>query len=45
MNDPHVAALIYQVRHHEGVDYSRAVPSGVRSAGLPSRRHRWGGTF
>ncbi len=26
MNDPHVAALIYQVRHHEGVNYSRAVP-------------------
>ena len=26
MNDPHVAALIYQVRHNESVDYGEAKP-------------------
>ena len=26
MNDPHVAALIYKVRHHDGVDYGKAEP-------------------
>ena len=26
MNDPHVVALIYRVRHHESVDYGKAEP-------------------
>ena len=26
MNDPHVVALIYSVRHHESVDYGKAQP-------------------
>ena len=34
MNDPHVAALIYQVRHHEGVDYSKAVPLEFEASGF-----------
>ena len=34
MNDPHVAALIYKVRHHEGVDYSKAVPLEFQTPGF-----------
>ena len=31
MNDPHVAALIYRVRHHESVDYGEAKPLGFEN--------------
>ena len=34
MSDPHVVALMYQVRHNESVDYSKALPLVVDEPGF-----------
>ena len=38
MNDPHVAALIYQVRHNESVDYGEAKRLGFENDHFNSAR-------